>query len=137
MISLNHSPLASSLLSSFLDMASLSAAAAVLNRSASIIARRSFASISTLASRRDVFSRTAGASFTHQSSTTPLGVINSRSFSTPPPTNNNNTAANIPPPTSLTAEAGLKAQDAMRLFIEHGIGKRALDGIAQETKQVS
>lgn len=43
----------------------------------------------------------------------------------------------LPPPTSLSAEAGLKAQDAMRLFIEYGIGKRALDGIAEDMRQVS
>lgn len=55
--------------------------------------------------------------------------IHTRALSTTPspPTDNVNK-----PPDSLTPEAGLAAQDAMRLFIEHGIGKRALQEIAAD-----
>eukprot|EP00581_Thalassiosira_minuscula_P012380 CAMPEP_0183723220 /NCGR_PEP_ID=MMETSP0737-20130205/14880_1 /TAXON_ID=385413 /ORGANISM="Thalassiosira miniscula, Strain CCMP1093" /LENGTH=312 /DNA_ID=CAMNT_0025953477 /DNA_START=116 /DNA_END=1051 /DNA_ORIENTATION=- len=58
-----------------------------------------------------------------------------RTFSSmpPPPTAtnpNDDTATAFQPPTSLSAEAGLGAQDAMKLFIEHGIGKQKLQQIA-------
>jgi hypothetical protein len=121
-------------------MASLSTAAAVLNRSAlSIIARRSTSSFSTVSAQYHdlISSRRPGTSAHRPTTTSHTRLINSRPFSSLPPTNNVNETGSFPPPVSLTAEAGLKAQDAMRLFIEHGIGRRALDKIADETRQVS
>ena len=38
-----------------------------------------------------------------------------------------------PPPSSLTAEAGLGAQDAMRFFIQHGLGRGKLSAIASDS----
>ncbi|KAL3760906.1 hypothetical protein ACHAWU_009585 [Discostella pseudostelligera] len=67
-----------------------------------------------------------------------------RQFSTiptpPPPFSAAATAANNngftpTPPTSLTPEACLSAQNAMKLFIEHGLGKQKLQAIASEKKQ--
>ena len=116
-------------------MTSLSAAAAVLSRTSSLISRTSvIPSISTILSRPEVNnSRSQLPSLTnfHRPKFTGLSY---RSLSTLPPTNGTPT---LPSPTSLSAEAGLKAQDAMRLFIEHGIGKRALDGIAEDKRKVS
>ena len=40
--------------------------------------------------------------------------------------------ANSPPPEKLAPEAGLGAQDAMKLFIQHGVGRRKLNEIAAE-----
>ena len=59
------------------------------------------------------------------------GVIRSFSSLPPPPTA---TPPGIPlePPTSLTPEAGLGAQDAMKLFIQHGLGKQKLRQIVAE-----
>ena len=123
-------------------MASLSAAVTLLNRSSSLLARRSITTLPTAVPRLN----TSGVRNTPTaSSNSPCQQpnffaiskkCNFRSLSTQPPTNNNS-PLNVPPPASLSAEAGLKAQDAMRLFIEHGVGKRALDGIAEETKLVS
>eukprot|EP00579_Thalassiosira_antarctica_P015314 CAMPEP_0201932134 /NCGR_PEP_ID=MMETSP0903-20130614/28827_1 /ASSEMBLY_ACC=CAM_ASM_000552 /TAXON_ID=420261 /ORGANISM="Thalassiosira antarctica, Strain CCMP982" /LENGTH=347 /DNA_ID=CAMNT_0048471659 /DNA_START=29 /DNA_END=1072 /DNA_ORIENTATION=- len=60
-----------------------------------------------------------------------------RSFSEmpPPPTATSPNAENngaFQPPTSLMPEAGLGAQDAMKLFIEHGLGKQKLQQIAAD-----
>ncbi len=38
-----------------------------------------------------------------------------------------------PPLSSLTADAGLGAQDAMRFFIQHGLGKGKLSAIASDS----
>lgn len=55
----------------------------------------------------------------------------------PPPTASPPTGvAQFQPPTSLTPEAGLGAQDAMKLFIEHGLGKQKLQQIATEKDTV-
>jgi hypothetical protein len=40
--------------------------------------------------------------------------------------------ANAPVPEKLAPEAGLGAQDAMKLFIQHGVGRRKLNEIAAE-----
>ncbi|KAL9185824.1 hypothetical protein ACHAXT_003601 [Thalassiosira profunda] len=50
----------------------------------------------------------------------------------PPPTAAPPDAAPQPQPTSLTPDAGLGAQDAMKLFIQHGLGKQKLHQIAAE-----
>eukprot|EP00571_Detonula_confervacea_P016194 CAMPEP_0172310946 /NCGR_PEP_ID=MMETSP1058-20130122/13315_1 /TAXON_ID=83371 /ORGANISM="Detonula confervacea, Strain CCMP 353" /LENGTH=276 /DNA_ID=CAMNT_0013023963 /DNA_START=157 /DNA_END=987 /DNA_ORIENTATION=+ len=51
----------------------------------------------------------------------------------PPPPTASPPGANSPqPPTSLAPEAGLGAQDAMKLFIKHGLGKQKLQQIAAE-----
>jgi len=39
-------------------------------------------------------------------------------------------------PDSLSPEVALKAQDAMKLYIEHGVGKRKLEQIAAEKEEV-
>ena len=38
----------------------------------------------------------------------------------------------VPPPTSLAVAAGLGAQDAMRLSVEHGLGRRKLERVAAD-----
>ena len=40
--------------------------------------------------------------------------------------------ANTPPPEKLAPEAGLGAQDAMKLFVQHGVGRRKLNDIAAD-----
>ena len=40
--------------------------------------------------------------------------------------------ANSPPPEKLAPEAGLGAQDAMKLFVQHGVGRRKLNDIAAD-----
>ena len=50
----------------------------------------------------------------------------------PPPTSVPDGGAPLPQPTELTAHAALGAQSAMQLFIEHGLGKRKLEKIADE-----
>ena len=123
-------------------MASLSAAVAVLNRTSSLVARRYTTPFSPAGSRLDLSCVEKKFTASTNSPCQPPNYFainkkcNFRSLSTLPPTNNDS-PLNIPPPASLSAEAGLKAQDAMRLFIEHGVGKRALEEIAEETKQVS
>lgn len=54
-----------------------------------------------------------------------------RSFSSVPPPPAANGPTTTPPP-SITPEAGLAAQDAMKLIIEHGIGKQHLEHIAAQ-----
>lgn len=59
-----------------------------------------------------------------------------RQFSTiPPGATSINNGFTPTPPTSLTPEACLSAQNAMKLFIEHGLGKQKLHAIASEKKQ--
>lgn len=64
--------------------------------------------------------------------------ITFRSFSSvsppPPPTATPQTNTTFTPqsPTSLSPDAGLAAQDAMKLFIQHGIGKQKLSQIAAD-----
>jgi len=64
-----------------------------------------------------------------------------RSFSAIPPTSSvpgGTTGANADQsmPDSLSPEVALKAQDAMKLYIEHGVGKRKLEQIAAEKEEV-
>mmetsp|Transcript_1042 Transcript_1042/g.1912 ORF Transcript_1042/g.1912 Transcript_1042/m.1912 type:complete len:351 (+) Transcript_1042:3-1055(+) len=63
-----------------------------------------------------------------------------RSFSAIPPTSSvpgGTTGANADQsiPDSLSPEVALKAQDAMKLYIEHGVGKRKLEEIAAEKEK--
>jgi hypothetical protein len=59
--------------------------------------------------------------------------------SPPPPSATTQTIANAnaPKPENLAPEAGLGAQDAMKLFIQHGVGRRKLNGIAAEKGKTS
>mmetsp|Transcript_14100 Transcript_14100/g.21180 ORF Transcript_14100/g.21180 Transcript_14100/m.21180 type:complete len:324 (+) Transcript_14100:85-1056(+) len=50
----------------------------------------------------------------------------------PPPPTQTMANANSPPPEKIAPEAGLGAQDAMKLFIQHGVGRRKLNEIAAE-----
>lgn len=60
-----------------------------------------------------------------------IGTIRSFSMMPPPPAAAP-PGSTIQPPTSLTPEAGLGAQDAMKLFIQHGLGKQKLQQIAAD-----
>lgn len=62
-----------------------------------------------------------------------FNAIHRRSLSSmPPPPVASPPTTDVPyqEPTALSPEAGLGAQDAMRLFIEHGLGKQKLSAIA-------
>ncbi len=64
-----------------------------------------------------------------------------RTFSTAPPTSavpggNSTGNSDQSMPDSLSSEVALKAQDAMKLYIEHGVGKRRLEEIAAEKQKV-
>lgn len=67
-------------------------------------------------------------------------IISSRAYAkhtrflstSPPPPTQTVANANSPPPEKISPEAGLGAQDAMKLFIQHGVGRRKLNAIAAE-----
>mmetsp|Transcript_54889 Transcript_54889/g.116617 ORF Transcript_54889/g.116617 Transcript_54889/m.116617 type:complete len:333 (-) Transcript_54889:78-1076(-) len=111
-----------------------------MTTAANTLVRRCF---STTLTRRCVRVPT-GMSSSSRLATPPVAINNSitscaqnsivRSFSAmpPPPTATPPNAATAQPPASITAEAGLGALGAMRLFVEHGLGKRKLDEIAAE-----
>jgi hypothetical protein len=118
-------------------MARLSSAVVLLNRTA----RKTIASLSTAVPHNGIMNLSVHQNTHHvhrlaasqKLLTNGMDCISKiRLFSTLPPATSSNSPGNVSPPTSLSAEAGLKAQDAMRLFIEHGIGKRTLESIAQE-----
>lgn len=50
----------------------------------------------------------------------------------PPPPGADANANAIQPPTTITPDAGLAAQDAMRLVVEHGVGRQKLERIAAD-----
>mmetsp|Transcript_36008 Transcript_36008/g.77628 ORF Transcript_36008/g.77628 Transcript_36008/m.77628 type:complete len:347 (+) Transcript_36008:58-1098(+) len=68
----------------------------------------------------------------HSSSSSHSIIIRSFSAMPPPPTATPPNANAMYTSTSLSPEAGLGAQDAMKLFIEHGLGKQKLQLIAAE-----
>lgn len=123
-----------------ISILSTAASSIVPQRPLQHVARRSISCFSTLSHRRStVLSNERLSPLTrafppnnlnHNDNSAP------RFFSAPPSPPPTTTSNNLPPPTSLSPEAGLAAQDAMRLFIEHGIGKRALEAIAEDTRKV-
>ena len=122
-------------------MASFSAA---LQRSSSLLPRRSLASFTTsshvafkqisstrLLLYRSPFHQTPIRCFSGiPSPLTGTGIVTEE-----PETTQQGNAPKLP--TSLAPEAGLGAQDAMRLFVQYGIGKGGLDAVAEETRRVS